>query len=711
MKTKFCNHSVRTTLKSILSSNQEFRIHIKPLMKLYDSLVSCISNNGKEYTIHRIKSLRTIVFNYVGRDAGKPNARISLNKHGIPKCFNALQYNVKVRDKSAIRGILTVLQLSYIIDFTKEPDFTQIEAKSQFDPKGQFASRFGEFLRDDLNQALPGLTSFMKSWGFPHTSFSSGPNGHAMTSAHLDLKALDASLISDLKILGGRKFAWFIDMWTANPDTLEWINNQTMPRKDRKKLKKDFSGPAGKVPLLRKLSAIDSPEGKCRIIAIFDYWSQSVLKPLHDWSFDNLRRIPMDCTFNQGSNLHKMKKGPFYSFDLKGATDRFPIGIQRMFLERVIGKERADAWKNILVDRPFVYESKQVRTSVTYSVGQPMGAYSSWGIFALCHHLIVQMAAKMVGESLPFRDYSLLGDDIVICNAAVAEKYLNIMTSQLDVEISKTKSLVSQDTFEFAKRIFYQGEEMTAFPLAAVHECYKDVTSLWSVMAVARERGYDFVEYMKLPVVVKSLWEAHKISSLRLQSLSKRVKLLDSLAILAREHPDRYDEEWAIETACSSLNLFSSCNMSLSTKGAMLSQFLGHQAACFKSEKLEECKNLLWTNSSKLSRHKTMLYSNQGDEGQPMHRTQVRNDLSPVLWALQCNIVELQQDRHDLYTLAGLASYKELIRMTARPLLRVDRLMSRTLNVPHLARSKDFIAYVAKSTVMLAAERNDAMRI
>jgi hypothetical protein len=34
-----------------------------------------------------------------------------------------------------------------------------------------------------------------------------------------------------------------------------------------------------------------------------------------------------------------------------------------------------------------------------YSVGQPMGALSSWGMLALTHHCLVQMAAKRSGKT------------------------------------------------------------------------------------------------------------------------------------------------------------------------------------------------------------------------------------------------------------------------------------------------------------------------
>jgi hypothetical protein len=79
-----------------------------------------------------------------------------------------------------------------------------------------------------------------------------------------------------------------------------------------------------------------------------------------------------------------------------------------------------------------------------------MGAYSSWGAFTITHHLVVAWAAKLCGLD-DFREYILLGDDIVICNDKVAQKYIAIMT-RLGVHISPHKTHVSKNTYEFAKR-------------------------------------------------------------------------------------------------------------------------------------------------------------------------------------------------------------------------------------------------------------------
>jgi len=59
-----------------------------------------------------------------------------------------------------------------------------------------------------------------------------------------------------------------------------------------------------------------------------------------------------------------------------------------------------------------------------------------------------------------------LGDDIVIRSSLVANSYRAVKLG-FGVDISVDKTLVSKDTFEFAKRLFFRGSEVTGFPLAA----------------------------------------------------------------------------------------------------------------------------------------------------------------------------------------------------------------------------------------------------
>jgi hypothetical protein len=93
-----------------------------------------------------------------------------------------------------------------------------------------------------------------------------------------------------------------------------------------------------------------------------------------------------------------------------------------------------------------------------------MGAYSSWAIFALTHHFIVQFAAYNCGHIGRFNNYMLLGDDIVIADEAIAKEYISIL-SQLDVGISEYKTHISDSVYEFAKRWVKSGVEFSGIPL------------------------------------------------------------------------------------------------------------------------------------------------------------------------------------------------------------------------------------------------------
>jgi len=50
---------------------------------------------------------------------------------------------------------------------------------------------------------------------------------------------------------------------------------------------------------LGQLALKEEAAGKIRVFAMVDVWTQSVLRPLHDWLFDLFKRLPNDCTHNQ----------------------------------------------------------------------------------------------------------------------------------------------------------------------------------------------------------------------------------------------------------------------------------------------------------------------------------------------------------------------------------------------------------------------------
>jgi hypothetical protein len=250
-----------------------------------------------------------------------------------------------------------------------------------------------------------------------------------------------------------------------------------------KEFKDQYLRPVGP-PFIGRLGLKQEPAGKIRVFAMVDCWTQWLLFPLHKLIQGILRKIPEDATFDQTGRLMEkieemkgLNKKVAYSLDLSSATDRLPLYLQRKLLEPILGIRRAQAWADILVERYYFIKPDTMdefsidpkSSPLKYSVGQPMGALSSWVMLALTHHFIVQWAAYSVFQNFLgwkwFKDYIILGDDIVIFNSKVAKKYLQIMRA-LGVRISLHKSIISHKglTVEFAKKFIYQGERIKYVP-------------------------------------------------------------------------------------------------------------------------------------------------------------------------------------------------------------------------------------------------------
>jgi len=213
------------------------------------------------------------------------------------------------------------------------------------------------------------------------------------------------------------------------------------------------------------------PGGKTRKFAIGDYWSQLSLKPLQIALYRTLRSIPTDTTSNQSRgflNLLKDSRGkPTYCFDLSSASDRIPAKMQRYRLQLMGGLHVADNWYKVMTKRNFFI--KPLNKSVRWSVGQPLGLLSSFPSFALWHHDIIQFAANYErfsnGKPLKFfKNYKLLGDDVVIYDEEVALRYQSLM-SQIGISINLAKSVIGDkdnNQIEFAKRLALRGQEMSS---------------------------------------------------------------------------------------------------------------------------------------------------------------------------------------------------------------------------------------------------------
>lgn len=139
-----------------------------------------------------------------------------------------------------------------------------------------------------------------------------------------------------------------------------------------------------------------------------------------------------------------------------------------------------------------------------------MGAYSSFPMLALTHHVIVQLAAKRVGFTEWFSNYALLGDDIVIADPKVGTAYLLIMRDYLGVEINLSKSLESNlKVCEFAKRLFKGTEDLTPVSPKVLLLAYRNIMFLPDLVRdlVSKQMDFDassLLTLMRSPQVFKN---------------------------------------------------------------------------------------------------------------------------------------------------------------------------------------------------------------
>jgi len=224
---------------------------------------------------------------------------------------------------------------------------------------------------------------------------------------------------------------------------------------------------------LGQLAFKEEAAGKLRVFAMVDVFTQSLLHPLHVWLFDIFKKMPNDGTHDQSKAFDYAKDlankyGSSYGYDLSSATDRLPVDVQSYFLNVVFRSHIGHLWKDILIGREYSILLNKYSIpagAIYYRVGQPMGALSSWAMLNMIHHMMVQYSVFKAYGYQPtwYKDYVVLGDDIVIFDSLVARSYLSLCQG-LGVSINTTKSVVAVDrpVVEFAKRTSLNGNDVSA---------------------------------------------------------------------------------------------------------------------------------------------------------------------------------------------------------------------------------------------------------
>lgn len=431
-----------------------------------------LKNNGTLYTVKHLKQARLHITRYL---CGQPllinDINLGVDESGFPKMFIFMKEYIDSGNIEKIKFIFTLLNISRTI-YPKKNEKIPINYNTITDP-----------LKTKKEYIIPigFIKRFVKDFNLylerPYTSINdifistkAGPNGPSTLSAIKTLNYLDNKQIGWISSLMDKdlsllfiKMCQFVGLYYGIIEKLSWSK---------------IPWSIKNLPCSGRLSIVHDPECKERIIAISDYWSQLVLKPINDGIFKLLKTLPCDRTYTQDPCINKTTDDHFWSLDLTAATDRFPISLQRRLLEIIYQDSNfANIWKNLLTDREYFTPDGN---PIKYMVGQPMGAYSSWATFTLTHHLVVQYCAYL-NNIYPFNNYIILGDDIVIYDDKVAKTYIKVI-AKLGVDLSLAKTHVSKDTYEFAKRWIKGSKELSGVPLRGLVENLSNPFIIYTIL-------------------------------------------------------------------------------------------------------------------------------------------------------------------------------------------------------------------------------------
>lgn len=281
---------------------------------------------------------------------------------------------------------------------------------------------------------------------------------------------------------------------------------------------------------------------------VCNYVKQCLLKPYHDWAMRVLRRLPNDGTYNQTAPLkYVLDGGDVTSYDLSSATDRFPSVVLFHVMAELFGEEVASATVVASLSTSwFTIGPPLTRKKYTarFAVGQPLGYYLSWSLFSLTHHIIVWWAALRADPNRrgPYRNYAILGDNVVIADSTVAREYALILRG-LQVLVSEKKSILSaRGGLEFAKKFMCWGARVDLSPVS--------IPSLTALNTCSGLRAFQVKNYpaLSMGVLFRLAGAGYKVLG-RLASsqrkgfsslLWERLRLL----VLAPVRPSAADFEW-----------------------------------------------------------------------------------------------------------------------------------------------------------------------
>lgn len=223
-------------------------------------------------------------------------------------------------------------------------------------------------------------------------------------------------------------------------------------------------------PCCSRIGILNQPENKLRVVAIIDYWSQTLLKPLHKKLQKVALKVP--CSYYEDQDAGRElcreftrdQKADPVSYDATDFTDRFPRLIQEAVLSVLFNEEFARSAIRLMACRNFKTPGGKF---IRYATGQPMGSYGSFALAHLTHALYAYWKVSLFGGN-PKLDVAVVGDDIAFRNNSKYVSQYLLGMEVLGVPFNRYKGFESSDQkriVEFCKRLYVNGDDQSALSL------------------------------------------------------------------------------------------------------------------------------------------------------------------------------------------------------------------------------------------------------
>lgn len=413
--------------------------NIDHLCKLYRDIVfKTQRHHGRKYMVQRMKDLNSIAERYSIHQPIEPIKFLKSDVDGFPNVLSPFKAYLRNEDPNVVKITLSIFRSVEIFRLPPHHDISTVVRQPSYDEK----------VVKDIILHIPRFVTKLSKLRYEdmvyHYTVKNGPNGPALASSDKDLSAVrqDADIYNALRTVSAKLND------TDFPDENYQV---TMPG------------------IHSRLTQFSEKAGKTRTIAVVDYYSQRALRPLHTALMAVLRGLSSDGTYSHNSVGNYAKeatknKSFIATSDMTSFTDLFPAIIQYELLLKIVkDRDLAEAWWTLLAKRNFrVAWSGEY---VSYGTGQPMGAYASWPLCTLAHHLVMDYSAYKCRIRDHFKYYRILGDDNERTDPVLSNFYEKTLLS-LGCELNPYKGTCSSVGAEYsgaevAKRLYLNGVDLS----------------------------------------------------------------------------------------------------------------------------------------------------------------------------------------------------------------------------------------------------------